>query len=146
VSVVQHQDFAHCYTPEIPLVMHRLKDYIEPVCFVRHSTSMVFRNTARIPAELLNQEYGYGDFGPQECDAAFADAQRLAGRRTQRELQLARILAIAFRGDVELAQLELEQFKSRYGDSMPAIKNVQIRIDECRTMQAEGNARTSLAL
>lgn len=132
VSVVQHQDYAHCYTPEVALVMHRLRDYFEPVCFIRHSGSMVFRNTKHIPSELLKPEYSYADFSEQECDAAFAAAQKLAGRRAQRELDLARILAIAFRGDFEPAQAELERFKSSHGDSIPAIKNVQIRINECR--------------
>jgi hypothetical protein len=132
VSIVQHQDYAHCYTPEIALVMHRLREYFEPVCFIRHSGSMVFRNTARIPTELLTPEYSFSDFTAAECDAAFEGARKLANGRAGRELELARILAIAFRGDVDPAQSELERFKSRYGASMPAIKNVQIRIDECR--------------
>ncbi len=131
VSIVQHQDYAHIYTPWIPLVMYRLRDYFEPVCFVRHSSSMVFRNTGRIPLHLLTADYGFATFDDDECEAAFDYALGAVDRRGQRPIRLARIMAIAGRGDTDRAERELALFKAGGGPDA-TVAGVQTHLETCR--------------
>lgn len=70
-SIIIHQDFAHYWTGWIHLHLYRLRNYLEPVQHVPHTSSFVFRLRTVIPAEALNRKVSPDDLDPTEVAAAF---------------------------------------------------------------------------
>jgi hypothetical protein len=93
---------------------------------------MVFRNIERIPQQVLTADYSFSTFSDDECEAAFDYAIGIVSRRAQRQVRLARIIAIAARGDADRAERELAPYTNGRVDVEPAVANVRVHIEACR--------------
>jgi hypothetical protein len=102
VSFVFHHDFAHYYTPWIPLLMYRLREYLEPVRPVPRRAAL-FRSVAPIPAELLAHRWSVADFDEAEVDEAFDAAADFVGPQVADGLRVSKLWLPLYRGDLEQA-------------------------------------------
>jgi hypothetical protein len=105
VSLVFHHDFAHYYTPWIPLIMHRLRDYLVPVRPVPRAAAL-FRSAVPIPADLREHGWSLDDFDDAEVDAAFAWARTIAPPEGASGLAVSRLMLRLHQGDLERAARE----------------------------------------
>jgi hypothetical protein len=96
-----HQDFSHCFTPWIPLVSYRLRDYLEPVGDIPGSESLVFRLVRPLPAAELNLTRS--SFDEREIDHAFQYWLSRTLSEKHSGLRAARVLLAHYDGDAERA-------------------------------------------
>jgi len=131
-SLVFHQDFFFYGTAWIHLIQYALRDYFEPEEDVVDSYAMVFRNTKKIPAELLNRTYGFDTFTQDEYDAAFEYAESMAlnkGVQNISEIRAAHITGLLQQGQVDRAGQLLEKAWSDKRITQLTYENVSAVID-----------------
>jgi hypothetical protein len=75
-SILVHQDFS-AFAYWIHLTTYLFKDYFTPVYDIPGSGSFVFKYTAQIPPELLNNTYGLSCFSNQQIQEAFEYSRSL---------------------------------------------------------------------
>jgi hypothetical protein len=92
-SYVLQQDFAHYFTVWIHLIHWRLRDYFEFAHDIPNSSSVVFKNVNRIPAELLQKEYSFADFSSEDIDSAIDYSLSLVSDDKKANIEAARIMA-----------------------------------------------------
>lgn len=112
VSVVFHQDFCHYYTYWIHLIQFRLREWFvceEDVCA---SPGTAFRNTGRIPSEVLTREWSKTDLSAAEVEDAFAYSMGLVRAENREPVLAAKIMCLADMGFGEKARSELETAKA----------------------------------
>jgi len=107
-SVVFHQDFCHYYTYWIHLLQFRLRKWFAFQEDVPSSSSTAFRNTGRIPSELLNREWAKADFSSAEVEEAFAYSLEFVRVENREAVQAAKIMCLADLGFIDLARTELD--------------------------------------
>ena len=111
VSLVFHHDFAHYYTPWIPLLMHRFRDYLRLVRPIPR-TAVLFQAVSDIPTPLLRHTWSFADFDDAEVDQAFAYAASCIGPEGSAGLRASRLMLRVHQGDLERAAWERDQVPS----------------------------------
>ena len=110
LSRVHHHDFVHYYAPWIHLMMHRFRQYFEPLTYVPDG-SYIFAYREEIPRELLEKNYDFGDFPPEEVAAAFEYALSLLPASARANVYAARIMMHIHREDWTGAGEELKRVR-----------------------------------
>jgi hypothetical protein len=113
VSVVVHQDFAHYYTSWIHLLNYRFRDYFEVLYDIPQSSSVVFKNIASIPEEMLNTTYGFESFTEAEIDSAFRYSAHLTSPEKHANIAAAKVMLFLHLGNSERAKRELSNYLSQ---------------------------------
>lgn len=131
VSLVHHQDYCHYRCPWIHLIMYRLKEYFEPIIYIRNG-SMVFKNIAKIPVNLLQKKYSLTDFSPQEIKDAFEYSLAIVPDSAKANIVAAKIMLFVDLGDLETAKKELNLIKEKglysFNNELPIVENlIEIR-------------------
>ncbi len=98
-SLVVHQDFVHWCTPWIHLLMHRLRNQLEPRYAIPGTTSVVFECVAPVAGDRLDPS-DLEDFSEAELDASFRYSASIVPRRSRPALEAARVMAWAHRGEL----------------------------------------------
>jgi hypothetical protein len=107
-SLVFHHDFAHYYTPWIPVLMHRLRDYLVPVRPVPRM-AVLFRSVAPVPQDVLERELSLDDVDDAEVEAAFAFAAGCVAPEALPSLQASKLMLRVHQGDLERAVRERDE-------------------------------------
>jgi hypothetical protein len=107
-SLVFHHDFAHYYTPWIPLLMHRLRDYLVPIQPIPR-TAVLFRATAPIPTNLLERRWSFSDFDDAEIEDAFTYAVSCTGPQGSPDLMVSKLMLRVHQGDLDRAVWERDE-------------------------------------
>jgi hypothetical protein len=111
LSRVHHHDFVHYYAPWIHLLMHRFRRYFEPLVHVPDG-SYIFGYREQIPRALLERNYDFGDFPPEEVAAAFEYALNLVPAPARANIFAARIMMDIHRDDWTGAREELKRVRA----------------------------------
>ena len=107
-SLVFHHDFSHYYTPWIPLLMHRLRDYLVPVRPIPR-TAVLFRAVAPIPTDVLARGWSSSDFDDAEVDEAYRYAVSCTGPGGAPDLRVSKLMLWVHQGDLERAVSERDE-------------------------------------
>ena len=113
VSVVVHQDFAHYYTSWIHLLNYRFRDYFELLYDIPQSSSVVFKNIAPIPEEMLNITYSFDNFAEEDIDSAFRYSAQLTSPEKHANIAAAKVMLFLHQGNRERAKRELYNYLSQ---------------------------------
>lgn len=111
LSLVHHQDFVHYYTPWIHLIMHRFRNYFEPLTYVPEG-SFIFTYREAIPRALLEKPYGFDDFSAEEAADAFEYSLTLVPAEARENVYAARIMMHIHRQDWTAARADLERVQA----------------------------------
>jgi hypothetical protein len=110
-SFLAHQDFPHCSTPWIHLLMFRLRDYFSFVVDLPESS--VFRLEREIEPQALSGELSPTAASPAEIEAAFDYSLSIVGNGKRANVIAAKAMAYVARGEFQRAHEILTQ--SLYG-------------------------------
>lgn len=83
VGLVVHQDFLHFYTPWIHVIMHRLRDALEPAFEIPDSCSMVFRKVRPLGVDECRRAADFSSIDVDEVDEAFDRSAGLITRNSK---------------------------------------------------------------
>jgi hypothetical protein len=118
-SLVLQQDFAHYFTVWIHLVHWKLRDYFEFETDIPNSSSVVFRNTKKIPAELLQKEYSFADFSDDDVEAAIDYSLSFVSENKKANIRAALVMNFIHQG----RSSDAERFLESAGDYEPVFKD-----------------------
>jgi hypothetical protein len=118
-SLVLQQDFAHYFTVWIHLLHWRLRDYFEFAADIPNSSSVVFRNTKKIPGELLQKEYSFADFSDEDVEAAIDYSLSFVSEDKKANIRAAKVMNFIHQERSSDAQKSLENI----GDQGTAFKD-----------------------
>jgi hypothetical protein len=111
-SIVIHQDFCHNYTSWIHLIQYRLREYFEPVKNIRHSGSMVFRNTKQLPASIAEIPEALNDFTYEEVENAFAYSLSMTEPENKAAVKAAKVMMYRHLGDYKEARKQMDKISA----------------------------------
>lgn len=70
-GLIFHQDYIHFFHSWIHLSLYWLRDYFETVEYIRHSNTVILKNTKSIPQDLLKLPQSMNDYEIDFIDQAF---------------------------------------------------------------------------
>ena len=111
VGTVIQQDFVHALSPWVHVLAFRLREYFQPLRWIRGPTSasMAFRLRAEIPATVLEDACRLEIVDELEIDDVYDYAESIVGAAAELRLIAARAMCFASHGLLALARETLER-------------------------------------
>jgi hypothetical protein len=109
-SLILHQDFADYFPVWIHLLQWRLREYFEFVEEIYKGSSVVFRNTKKIPAELLQKNYSFQDFSDEDVNSAFDYCLNLVSAEKKQKILAAKVMSFIHQAKFSTAEKLYDEY------------------------------------
>lgn len=117
LSYLHHQDYVFFQTYWIHLTMYRMRNYFEPVEHKYLGPSRIFKYTTQMPAELMTNTYGLGEFSLEEINAAFDHAMAITHDAGHANIAGCRVWALLDKGCLDEASKAYTEGNEKYDEA-----------------------------